>query len=205
MMGGPIDTREAPTSVNDLAMQRPIAWFRHNVIATVPLHYPGAGRRVYPGFVQLSAFMNMNLERHINAFVDLYRYRVQGEMEKAEAIRTFYEEYFATMDLQAEFFIETVSTIFQKHALPLGELELLGRKIEPRAIRKTALLTIEGERDDICAIGQTVAAQDLCSGLPLMRKTHHVQTGVGHYGVFNGKRWEYEIYPLVRDMIHMSS
>jgi poly(3-hydroxybutyrate) depolymerase len=205
LMAGPIDTRVNPTKVNELAKSKPIEWFENTLIDTVPERFPGARRRVYPGFVQLSAFMNMNLERHINAFVDLYRYRVQGEMEKAEAIRTFYEEYFATMDLQAEFFIETVSTIFQKHALPLGELELLGRKIEPRAIRKTALLTIEGERDDICAIGQTVAAQDLCSGLPLMRKTHHVQTGVGHYGVFNGKRWEYEIYPLVRDMIHMSS
>jgi poly(3-hydroxybutyrate) depolymerase len=204
LMAGPIDTRINPTKVNDLAKSKPIEWFERTLIGTVPDRHEGARRRVYPGFVQLSAFMNMNLERHIKAFADLYAHRVKGNADKAEAIRTFYEEYFATMDLTAEFYLETVSTIFQKHALPLGEMNLLGRKVDPRAIRKTALLTVEGEKDDICAIGQTVAAQDLCSGLRPYRKTHHVQTGVGHYGVFSGKRWENEIYPIVRGVIHMS-
>jgi polyhydroxyalkanoate depolymerase len=205
LMAGPIDTRINPTKVNELAKSKPIEWFERTLIGTVPDRHEGARRRVYPGFVQLSAFMNMNLERHIKAFADLYTHRVKGNTDKADAIRTFYEEYFATMDLSAEFYLETVSTIFQQHALPLGELNLLGRKVDPRAIRKTALLTIEGEKDDICAIGQTVAAQDLCASLRPYRKTHHMQTGVGHYGVFNGKRWENEIYPIVRGVIHMSN
>jgi poly(3-hydroxybutyrate) depolymerase len=205
LMAGPIDTRVNPTKVNALAKSRPIEWFERTLIATVPDRHGGARRRVYPGFVQLSAFMSMNLERHIKAFADLYTHRVEGNDDKAEAIRVFYEEYFATMDLAAEFYLETVSTIFQEHALPRGKMSLFGRKVDPRAIRKTALLTIEGEKDDICAIGQTVAAQELCGSLRPYRKTHHVQTGVGHYGVFNGKRWEREIYPIVRGVIHMSS
>ena len=205
LMAGPIDTRINPTKVNELAKSKSIEWFERTLIGAVPDRHPGARRRVYPGFVQLSAFMNMNLERHIKAFADLYVHRVKGNTDKADAIRAFYEEYFATMDLSAEFYLETVSTIFQQHALPRGEMTLFGRKVDPRAIRKTALLTIEGEKDDICSIGQTVAAQDLCRGLRPYRKTHHVQTGVGHYGVFNGKRWENEIYPIVRGVIHMSS
>src|SRR5471030_2866401 len=205
LIAGPIDTRVNPTKVNELAKSKPIEWFERTLIGTVPDRHRGARRRVYPGFVQLSAFMNMNLERHISAFTELYTHRVKGNTAKADAIRAFYEEYFATMDLSAEFYLETVSTIFQQHSLPRGEMNLLGRKVDPRAIRKTALLTIEGEKDDICAIGQTVAAQDLCSSLRPNRKTHHVQTGVGHYGVFNGKRWENEIYPIVRGVIHMSS
>ena len=205
LMAGPIDTRINPTKVNELAKIKPIEWFERTLIGTVPDRHRGARRRVYPGFVQLSAFMNMNLERHIRAFADLYAHRVKGNTDKAEAIRAFYGEYFATMDLSAEFYLETVSTIFQRHTLPRGEMSLLGRKVDPRAIKQTALLTIEGEKDDICAIGQTVAAQDLCSSLRPYRKTHHVQTGVGHYGVFSGKRWENEIYPIVRGVIHMSS
>jgi len=205
LIAGPIDTRINPTKVNELAKSKPIEWFERTLIGTVPDRHRGARRRVYPGFVQLSAFMNMNLERHAKAFADLYTHRVKGNTDKAEAIRAFYEEYFATMDLSAEFYLETVSTIFQQHALPRGEMSLFGRKVDPRAIRQTALLTIEGEKDDICAIGQTVAAQDLCSSLRPYRKTHHVQTGVGHYGVFNGKRWENEIYPIVRGVIHRSS
>jgi poly(3-hydroxybutyrate) depolymerase len=152
--------------------------------------------------MQLTAFMAMNPARHRDAFEDMHFQRAKGDPAKADAIRVFYEEYFATMDLTAEFYLETIDTVFQRHALPLHELEVLGRKVDPMAIRRTALLTVEGERDDICAVGQTLAAQDLCGKLRPYMKTHHVQTGVGHYGVFNGKRWERQIYPRVRAMIH---
>jgi polyhydroxyalkanoate depolymerase len=204
LMAGPIDTRVNPTEVNRLATSKPINWFERNLIATVPMRFSGAMRRVYPGFLQLLAFMSMNPDRHATAFLDLYNLRAIGEAAKAGAIRAFYEEYFATMDLPADFYLETVKQVFQDHALPLGKLELLGRKVDPAAIRRTALLTVEGERDDICAVGQTVAAQDLCSRLRPYMKTHHVQTGVGHYGVFSGRRWETQVYPRVRDVIHVS-
>lgn len=202
LMAGPIDTRINPTRVNELAKSKPIEWFVKNLISAVPPGFAGAHRRVYPGFVQLSAFIAMNTERHANSIADMFYERAKGDAEKAEAIRVFYEEYFATMDLAEEFYIETVATVFQQHALPLGELEVGGRRVDPSMIRRTALLTVEGEKDDICAIGQTLAAQDLCSRLRPYLKTHHVQTGVGHYGVFNGKRWERQIYPLVRAVIH---
>jgi poly(3-hydroxybutyrate) depolymerase len=202
LMAGPIDTRINPTRVNDLAKSKPIEWFVRNLISAVPPGFAGAHRRVYPGFVQLSAFISMNAERHVKSFADMFYEHAKGDLEKAEAIRVFYDEYFATMDLTEEFYIETVATVFQAHALPRGELEVAGRIVDPSAIRRTALLTVEGEKDDICAIGQTVAAQDLCSRLRPYLKTHHVQTGVGHYGVFNGKRWERHIYPLVRAVIH---
>ncbi|TKC78949.1 polyhydroxyalkanoate depolymerase [Trinickia terrae] len=202
LMAGPIDTRINPTRVNELAKSKPIEWFVKNLISAVPPGFAGAHRRVYPGFVQLSAFISMNAERHANSIADMFRERAKGDPQKAEAIRDFYEEYFATMDLAEEFYIETVATVFQQHALPLGELEVDGRLVDPSVIRRTALLTVEGEKDDICAIGQTLAAQDLCSRLRPYLKTHHVQTGVGHYGVFNGKRWERQIYPLVRAVIH---
>ena len=201
LMAGPIDTRINPTKVNDLAKERPIAWFEQNLIATVPGRFAGAGRRVYPGFVQLSAFMSMNMDRHIKAHVQLYEQLARGEEEKAAVTKAFYDEYFAVLDLAAEFYLETVQFVFQEHRLPLGELRWRGRKVEPRAIRRTALLTVEGERDDICALGQTVAAQDLCTGLKPFRKRHHMQAGVGHYGVFSGRRWETQVYPIVRNTI----
>ena len=165
LMAGPIDTRLNPTKVNELATSKPIEWFERNLIATVPVPHAGAGRRVYPGFVQLGAFMSMNLSRHVKAHLDLYAALVQGKDQEAHATKTFYDEYFAVLDLPAEFYLETVSLIFQEYAVPLGKLEWRGRPIEPRAIRRTALLTVEGEKDDICSVGQTLAAQDLCSGL----------------------------------------
>lgn len=202
LMAGPIDTRINPTAVNELAKSKPIAWFEKNLVSTVPGRYAGSQRQVYPGFLQLTAFMNMNLERHMKAFQNLYNYLIEGEDEKANTIKTFYAEYFAMSDLAAEFYLETVQSVFQDHALPLGEMQALGRTIEPAAIRRTALFTVEGEKDDICAVGQTVAAQDMCSGIRPYMKSHHVQTGVGHYGVFNGRRWDNEIYPRLRDFIH---
>jgi poly(3-hydroxybutyrate) depolymerase len=202
LMAGPIDTRVSPTKVNEFAMKRPIEWFETNLIGVVPFRFAGAFRRVYPGFLQLAGFMSMNLDRHIKSFQDFYQHRVKGENEKAEAIRTFYEEYFAVMDLPAEFYLETVAKIFQEHALALGELTYRGVKIEPKAIRRTALFTVEGERDDICAVGQTLAAHDLCTGIRPYMKRHHVQTGVGHYGVFAGRKWHTQIYPQLRDFIH---
>jgi poly(3-hydroxybutyrate) depolymerase len=205
LMAGPIDCRVDPTEVNKLAITRPIEWFEKNLISRVPWHFAGRGRRVYPGFVQLTAFMSMNKERHLNAFRDYYVALVEEEHEKAAATRTFYEEYMAVADLPAEFYLETVERVFQTYDLPRGELHFRGRRIDPAAIRRTALVTIEGERDDICSVGQTVAAQDLCSKLRPYMRTHYVQAGVGHYGVFSGRRWQSQIYPLVRDVIHVSA
>jgi len=204
LMAGPIDCRINPTAVNQLATSKPIEWFRSQLISAVPWRHAGAGRRVYPGFVQLAAFMNMNRERHAEAFRSYYRNLIDGEVEKAEVTRSFYEEYLAVADLSADFYLETVSLVFQEYALPKGELRFRGRTVNPAAIRRTALLTIEGERDDICAIGQTLAAQDLASSLRPYLRTHHVQPDVGHYGVFSGKRWKKHIYPVVRDVIHLS-
>src|SRR5688572_24123538 len=201
LMAGPVDCRISPTRVNDLATDHTIEWFADNLIGTVPLRHDGGERRVYPGFMQLAAFMNMNLERHINSFRELFENLVRGETEKAEATRRFYEEYFAVADLPAEFYLETVRHVFQEHSLARGKLRWRGRKVDPSAIRRTALLTVEGEKDDICSLGQTLAAQDLCSGLRPYLKRHHMQAGVGHYGVFNGKRWKNQIYPLVRNVI----
>lgn len=201
LMAGPVDTRVNPTKVNELATGRPISWFEQNLIARVPLRYPGAARRVYPGFVQLTAFMSMNAERHVKAQVDLYKAMANGEHEQAVTIKAFYDEYFAVLDLTAEFYLETVQRVFQEHLLARGLLEWRGRRVNPKAIRRTALFTVEGERDDICAIGQTVAAHDLCSSLRPYRKKHYMQAGVGHYGVFSGRRWAGQIYPLVRNTI----
>jgi len=201
LMAGPVDTRVNPTKVNELATGRPIAWFEQNLIARVPLRYSGAARRVYPGFVQLTAFMSMNAERHVKAQVDLYKAMANGEHEQAATIKAFYDEYFAVLDLTAEFYLETVQRVFQDHLLARGLLEWRGRWVNPKAIRRTALFTVEGERDDICAIGQTVAAHDLCSSLRPYRKKHYMQAGVGHYGVFSGRRWAGQIYPLVRNTI----
>jgi len=205
LMAGPIDTRVKPTQVNKMAMGKPIEWFEQNVIGTVPSRYAGAGRLVYPGFMQLSAFVSMNLDRHIDAHLGQFRALVSGNDEAAAAHRRFYNEYRAVMDLPAEFYLETVKRVFQDHDLPLGRFTYRGEVVRPEVIRRTALLTVEGERDDICANGQTMAALDLCSGVPISMRRHHLQTGVGHYGVFSGKRWANEIYPLVREMIQATS
>ena len=209
LMAGPIDCRISPTEVNKLATSKDIRWFEKNLINTVPWGHAGTGRRVYPGFIQLSAFISMNKDRHANAFKEYYQLLSEPNPEpeqiaKAEATRTFYEEYLAVADLPAEFYLETVERVFQTHDLPKGLLSYRGRTVNPAAIRRTALLTVEGERDDICATGQTLAAQDLCSGLRPYMRTHYVQAGVGHYGVFSGRRWQNHIYPVVRDVIHVS-
>jgi polyhydroxyalkanoate depolymerase len=201
LMAGPIDTRVNPTKVNELATGRPISWFERNLIARVPLRYPGATRRVYPGFLQLTAFMSMNAERHIKAQVDLYKAMAKGADAEARTIKDFYDEYFAVLDMTAEFYLETVQWVFQEFRLARGQLDWKDRRVNPRAIRRTALFTIEGERDDICSIGQTVAAHDLCTSLGPYRKKHYMQAGVGHYGVFSGRRWAGQIYPLVRNTI----
>jgi poly(3-hydroxybutyrate) depolymerase len=202
LMAGPIDCRVNPTQVNDLATGRPIEWFESNLISRVPWRHAGAMRRVYPGFLQLSAFMSMNPDRHRHAFKELYRQLAEGEQESANATKRFYEEYFAVNDLPAEFYLETVAQVFQQFLLAKGELTVRGERVDPVAIRRTALFTVEGERDDICSIGQTVAAHDLCPRIPPYLKSHHVQLGVGHYGVFSGRRWQQQIYPRVREMIH---
>ncbi len=201
LMAGPVDTRVNPTKVNELAQNHPIDWFERELISTVPARYAGAGRRVYPGFVQLTAFMLMNLGRHSDAQVDMYSHLAAGRTEEADTAKAFYDEYFAVLDLTAEFYLETVSRVFQDHLLPKGQLVWRGRKVDPGAIRRTALLTVEGERDDICSVGQTVAAHALCDNIYANRKRHHLQPGVGHYGVFNGKKWQSQIYPLVRNLI----
>ena len=201
LMAGPIDTRVNPTKVNALANSKTIDWFEEKLIARVPFRCGGAFRRVYPGFVQLAAFMSMNIERHIKAHQELYQNLVNGDYAKAQATKTFYDEYFAVLDLTAEFYLETVRLVFQEHALPLGTLEYHGHRVDTKAIRKTTLFTVEGERDDICAVGQTVAAHELCSSLRPYRKRHHMQAGVGHYGVFSGKRWTGQIYPILKNVI----
>jgi poly(3-hydroxybutyrate) depolymerase len=204
LMAGPVDCRVSPTDVNRLAVERPIEWFSQNLIGVVPLRYPGALRRVYPGFMQLTAFMSMNLNRHLNAFAQLYRDRVGGDHDKVDATRAFYEEYFAVADLPAEFYLETVQKVFQEYALARGHLRWRDRIVQPAAMRRTALLTVEGERDDICGIGQTLAAQELCTSIKPWLRTHYVQPGAGHYGVFSGRRWSQHIYPVVRETIQIA-
>jgi poly(3-hydroxybutyrate) depolymerase len=204
LMAGPVDCRVNPTRVNELANSRPIGWFESNLIGIVPPRYPGAFRRVYPGFVQVGAFMSMNPERHRQSFIDLYRNLVEGNAEPAAVTRAFYREYFAVADLPAEFYLETVQRVFQDYSLAQGKLAWRDRVVDTRAIRRTALLTVEGEKDDICAIGQTMAAHDLCSSVRSYRKQHYMQAGAGHYGVFSGRRWQQQIYPIVRDQIHLA-
>jgi len=201
LMAGPIDTRINPTAVNELATSVPIDWFERNAISKVPWRYAGAGRRVYPGFMQLTAFLNMNWPRHIKSHFDLYTNLAEGNDGAAAVTRDFYDEYFAVLDLCAEFYLETVERVFQNHELPRGELEYQGRKVAPKAINRTMLFTVEGERDDICSIGQTMAAHDLCTGLNPYMKHHHLQPNVGHYGVFSGRRWENQVYPRIRSLI----
>lgn len=204
LMAGPVDTSINPTKVNILANEHPLEWFENNLITTVPRRYAGAHRRVYPGFLQLSAFLTMNLSRHVRAHMDLFGHILKGEIAKADANRKFYDEYFSVADLPAEFYLETVAKVFQEQHLPRGVYTHRNRKVDPRAIRKTSLLTVEGERDDICGLGQTMAAQDLCSSIKPFRKKHYVQAGVGHYGVFSGTRWQTQIYPMVRSTIQAS-
>lgn len=201
MMGGPIDTREAPTEVNTLATQRPHDWFRHNVIARVPHYYPGGGRKVYPGFLQLSGFMSMNLGNHLNSHWEMFKHLVAGDGESAAATKEFYNEYRAICDMTAEFYLQTVDVVFQRHALPQGQFVHRGRRVDPAAITRTALLAIEGERDDISGLGQTKAALNIATNLAAKRKRYLMAEGVGHYGIFNGSKWRERIAPVVEEWI----
>jgi len=201
LMAGPIDTRQSPTRVNTLAQNRTMAEYEKQSIARVPARYAGAGRRVYPGFLQLTSFMAMNADRHINAHLAQLRRLFSGDTEGAAAHRRFYDEYFAVLDLPAEFYLDTVERVFKTYELPLGVMTHRGELVDPGAIRRTSLLVVEGERDDICGVGQTMAALDLCKRVPPSRKTYHLQTGAGHYGVFSGRAWQNQIYPKLRAMI----
>ena len=201
MMGGPIDTRQAPTAVNTVATQRPLAWFEQNVIATVPFNYAGAGRTVYPGFLQLAGFMAMNLGNHMMSHYRMYQQLVDGDGESADATKAFYEEYRSVCDMTAEFYLQTIEDVFQQHKLPKGELLFRGRKVDPAAIVDTAILAVEGERDDISGVGQTKAALTIATGLPDTMKKYHLAETVGHYGIFNGRRWRDEIAPVLEAWI----
>ena len=201
LMGGPIDTRRNPTAVNKLAEQRGTDWFRRNVITKVPFPNPGFMRDVYPGFLQLNGFMSMNLDRHLEAHKDLFMHLVQGDGDSAQKHREFYDEYLAVMDLAAEFYLQTVDTVFVRHALPKGAMTHRGIPVDPARINRVALMTVEGEHDDISGVGQTEAAHDLCINIPADRRVHYLQTGVGHYGVFNGSRFRAEIAPRIADFV----
>lgn len=204
LMGGPIDTRISKTAVNKLAEERPLSWFENAVCDTVPAYYPGAFRKVYPGFLQLSGFMSMNLDRHVGSHMKFYQHLVQGDGESAEFHRKFYNEYNAVMDITAEFYVQTIDTVFQRHLLPRGEMKWrdpLTQKlvsVQPKAIEHTALLTIEGELDDISSRGQTTAAHDLCYNLSQKKQFHQFQLQTGHYGIFNGSKWRTQIMPRIR-------
>ncbi len=201
LMGGPIDTRVNPTAVNRFAEAHSLDWFERRVIATVPARYPGRFRRVYPGFLQLAGFLSMNFDRHVSAHWTMFRDLVRGDGDSAAATRAFYDEYSTVMDLPADFYLQTMERVFHRHDLPRGRFAVRGEPVIPAAIERTALMTVEGERDDICGPGQTVAAQALCTGLPPAKKTHHLQLKVGHYGVFHGRRWQTETYPRVKSFI----
>jgi poly(3-hydroxybutyrate) depolymerase len=201
MMGGPIDTRKAPTAVNTLATQRPLSWFRQNVIATVPAIYPGSGRKVYPGFLQLAGFMAMNLGDHLVSHWEMFKHLVAGDDEEADTTRKFYDEYRSVCDMTEEFYLQTVDRVFQRHLLPKGKLMHRGRKVDPKAITDTALLAIEGERDDISGIGQTKAGLDLAAKLPAEKKRYFLAEDTGHYGIFNGRKWREKIAPVVEEWI----
>lgn len=201
MMGGPIDTRECPTAVNTMAMQRPIAWFRQSVIGTVPMTYPGSGRRVYPGFMQLSAFMSMNLSSHIMSHYEMFKHLTVGDDTSAQATKDFYDEYRSVCDMTAEFYLQTVEEVFQKHSLPKGEFRHKGTLVDITQITDTALLAIEGERDDISGLGQTKAALKLTPNLPEAKKRYYMAEGAGHYGIFNGSRWRTKVAPVVEEWI----
>jgi poly(3-hydroxybutyrate) depolymerase len=199
LMGGPIDTRRSPTAVNQLAEKRGVEWFRSNCLQTVPFPNPGFGRKVYPGYLQLSGFMAMNLDRHVNAHMSMFNHLVSGDGDSAEKHREFYDEYMAVMDLTAEYYMQTIETVFVRHLLPKGEMMHRGQRIDLGAIRNCGLMTVEGEKDDISGVGQTQAAQDLCFNIPDALKTHYLQLGVGHYGVFNGSKFRAQIAPRIGD------
>ncbi|WP_298723166.1 polyhydroxyalkanoate depolymerase [uncultured Ferrovibrio sp.] len=201
LMGGPIDTRISPTVPNKLAQERSIEWFEHSVIDRVPFPHAGFMRPVYPGFIQLTGFMTMNLDRHVGAHVRLFHHLIKGDGDSVEAHNRFYDEYLAVMDLPAEYYLQTVKRVFQDHDLPRNTFTCRGEKVDTRAIRKTALLTVEGEKDDISGVGQTRAAHDICPNIPNSKRAHHLQEGVGHYGVFNGRRWRENIAPKVAAFI----
>lgn len=201
MMGGPIDTRKAPTSVNQLAQDRPYAWFKESVIARVPGLYPGGGRPVYPGFLQLSGFMSMNLGNHMMSHFEMFKHLVAGDESSAEATKDFYDEYRSVCDMTAEFYLQTIDVVFQRHLLPKGEMMHRGARVDPAAIRDIAILAVEGERDDISGIGQTKAALEISTGLPDTMKHYHLAAGAGHYGIFNGSKWRDSIAPVVEDWI----
>lgn len=201
LMGGPIDTRSNPTAVNNLAQERGIEWFRNHVITRVPFPHPGFMRDVYPGFLQLNGFVSMNLDRHIDAHKNLFRHLVQGDGDSVQKHREFYDEYLAVMDLAAEYYLQTVDTVFVKHALPKGEMTHRGKPVDPSKITRISLMTVEGEKDDISGLGQTKAAHALCSSLRDDQRVHYVQMGVGHYGVFNGSRFRSEIVPRISDFM----
>ena len=199
IMGGPIDTRRSPTEVNLLAEKRGVEWFRRNVLHSVPFPYPGFGRQVYPGFLQLSGFMAMNLDRHVNAHLDMFNHLVENDGDSAEKHRDFYDEYLAVMDMDAAFYMQTIEKVFVQHLLPKGELTHRGQLVDCSKIHRCALMTVEGEKDDIAGIGQTSAAQDLCVNIPEWKKAHYLQLDVGHYGIFNGSRFRHEIAPRLRE------
>lgn len=201
LMGGPIDTRVNPTQVNMLAKERDIGWFEENVIARTPAYYEGALRRVCPGFIMLAGFMSLNLERHVNASIDHFQHLVHGDQDDVEAHRNFYNEYRSVLDLPADYFLDSVRVAFQEHSLPLGDMYCKGERVNTKCIKDIALLTVEGEKDDISGVGQTKAAHKLCPNLPDSMKQNHLQMGVGHYGVFNGRRWREEIAPVISDFI----
>jgi poly(3-hydroxybutyrate) depolymerase len=201
MMGGPIDPRQSPTQVNNLAMTRSHDWFEANVIAKVPDKYPGAGRRVYPGFMQHAGFVAMNPDRHLTSHWDYYQDLIKGDLEDADAHRKFYDEYNAVLDLDADYYLDTIRTVFQEHCLPNGTWHVNGERVRPQDIKSVALLTVEGELDDISGLGQTQAAHTLCTGIPAARQKDYVAKGAGHYGIFSGRRWREMIYPVVREFM----
>ncbi len=199
MMGGPVDTREAPTAVNTLATERPHSWFSQNVIATIPGNYPGAGRRVYPGFLQLAGFMSMNLGNHMMSHYELFKHLVEGEDLQADSTKAFYEEYRSVCDMTAEFYLQTIDVVFQDHALPKGTMTHRGRVVDPAAITDIAILAIEGEKDDISGLGQTKAALTIATSLPDDKKRYYMAEGAGHYGIFNGSKWRNKVAPVVEE------
>jgi poly(3-hydroxybutyrate) depolymerase len=201
LMGGPIDTRIAPTQVSRFAETHSLPWLERNVIGVVPMRYAGAFRRVYPGFMQLAGFLSMNLDRHVNAHVELFKHLVEGNVESADTTRKFYDEYASVMDLPADFYLQTIDRVFHRHALARGAFVSRGMKVDPGAIRRTSVFAIEGENDDICAVGQTTAVHKLLTGLKPGKQRNHVQPGVGHYGVFNGRGWRNGIYPKLKEFI----
>jgi len=201
MMGGPVDTRQAPTSVDDLATERPYAWFEQNVIASVPPMYPGVGRRVYPGFLQLAGFMSMNLANHMKSHWELFKHLIEGDEDSAASTKAFYEEYRSVCDMTAEFYLQTIDVVFQRQAIAKGEFVHRGQLVNPAAIDRTALLAIEGEKDDISGLGQTKAGLDLATGLPASKKQYYMAEGAGHYGIFNGSRWRERVAPVVERFI----